>query len=444
MKFNKLWVSVIAVCCSLISTAYAQPREQDSDPYHLQLDERDFIALREFLKAKRKELEAQGLKGEVTMVGDVRFEWRHLKERKGDHNIRGRSVKQSIREYGRAISCNDFDVQLNLLFSYETKRSWATAEVRFDNGAGVGENSVGCIRDPRAYNGSGECNKVCLRAAYIGYNVYQSADSRFDIEIGRRNLYRIFDSEIQFDSRTDGILLYFDHTLKNHQKIYWQLYGFVVDETVNHFAWITEFGALDIGGRGLDFKYSLIDWRLYGRNRCDIRDPAGFKFLNSQFLLAYNFDPEWVGNRLKLYGAFLINHDGQKRRAFLGYDKNGHLRLGKHFPRKNLGWYAGFLLGEVISEGDWSVQIEYEVVQAFCMPEGDQNGIGRGNVLDQSITGLHRSGNTNFRGWWLEALYAITDELVINASIQWSKQDTRKIGGRHSYSQVRLETIYAF
>ncbi|MCE5315767.1 MAG: hypothetical protein LLG04_00190, partial [Parachlamydia sp.] len=85
-----------------------------------------------------------------------------------------------------------------------------------------------------------------------------------------------------------------------------------------------------------------------------------------------------------------------------------------------------------------------QVVQAFAIPDGDVSGIGRGNVLDESVTGFTARGNTNFEGWRFEGLYAITDNLTLDTIIEFSREYDKKIGGTHRYSKLELETIYAF
>ena len=135
----------------------------------------------------------------------------------------------------------------------------------------------------------------------------------------------------------------------------------------------------------------------------------------------------------KFYGAFLINHDVHKGRD------GGH-----HNHRQNLGWYAGFCLGEVVGEGDWAIDIRYEVVQLNCMPDNDVSGIGRGNTLDESVTSRAHRGNTNYKGYRLEGLYAITDNLSIDSILQWSRAYKNSIGGKHHFSEFRVEAIYAF
>jgi hypothetical protein len=106
---------------------------------------------------------------------------------------------------------------------------------------------------------------------------------------------------------------------------------------------------------------------------------------------------------------------------------------------------VGALVGEVVKEGDWSFEIRYEYVQAFAMPDEDCSGICNGNVRNTSITQRGTSrGNTNYKGWRFEGLYALTDNITLDSQLEWSHVVDGHIGGSHDYSKFELEAIYAF
>jgi hypothetical protein len=285
-------------------------------------------------------------------------------------------------------------------------------------------------------------------------------------------LYYVFDSRVQFLSRLDGIVFTYEANSEAVRKYYAKLAGFVVDERVNHYAWATEVGAIGIMDTGFDLKYSFIDWMPHARGRCGkiickddhipfvfknkakfIHDPLAFQFYVSQWTAAYTFDPElFCGVPVRAYGAFLMNHGRKYARVYKGTNvvvtpENTKVYRLKDEPttkiKANLGWYVGVLVGEVEKEGDWSVEAQYQYVEALCMPEMDEAGISRGNVLNESFTHTGR-GFTNYKGWKVEALYAITNELTLDAIVEASRQANRRLGGRHRYSKVELEAIYAF
>jgi len=427
---------------------------QDRSKYQQELNDRDWDALRDFLQSKREsEVEKEGSDCGLTISGDVRTEWRHLTE----SGINNDGVYASLRG-GNAlkkdipVSRNDFDIEANLRFDYICERSWAVLQLGYDNSAGVDDNEHPCKCtedksgkcsgcDPSGYHGSGSCDSLCLKKAYFGVNVYKCHDARIDIELGRRNLYNVFDSQIEFLSRFDGILFKYQNSFCKTDW-YWNTAGFVVDERVNHFAWVTEVGFLDINDYHIDLKYSFIDWRKNGKNRCGERNPRGFNFLVSQWTTAYHIDKKVYGMPVKLYAAYLRNHSNVNIVLPVNpIDSCGEKRTVKGQPN---GWYVGATAGEVRKEGDYAFTIQYEWVGATAMPDDDASGIGTGNVLNNSFTENGRSGNTNYKGLTLEFLYALTDNLSIDSILEFSKQIKKSIGGRHNYSKFELEAIYAF
>lgn len=447
---RKYLLPILLVFGLASSAGFAQQRNiQDRDRFSEELNERDFDALREFLKTKRAD-DLKSKAQDFTISGDVRSEWRHLTEtiEVNDRKVSLRGNNEHVTllgvfrnpddRIGAPISKNDFDIEFNLRIDYATERTWAVAHVQYDDSAGVDDNRKVCAVDPRGYHGSGVCDDLCLRKAYFGVNVLKCGKTTLDVEIGRRNLYNVFDSRVQFLSRFDGIVFKYRTTCPNLGDWYWYLGALVVDERVNHFAYVTEIGFLNMYDSGVDFKYSLIDWQKRGINRCFKHNPDGFKFVNSQFTLFYHFKAELLSAEGVLYGAYLINHAGHRRRFY----KHGHRESATN---QNKAWYVGTLIGEVEKEGDWSFEIRYEYVQAFAMPDDDASGICNGNVLNTSITQRGTSrGNTNYKGWRFEGLYALTDNITLDAQLEWSHVVDPHIGGQHDYSKLELEAIYAF
>lgn len=326
-----------------------------------ELNERDFDLLRQYINSKRC-LDLEEKSYNLTISGDVRTEWRYLSESLCHRSLRGGGGRDFL---GIPFGHNVFDVELNLRFDYISENAWAVAHLLFDNSAGVdcglpcrcgarkqrrredcdGErdwNEVERLQqeddregicicrhrypkrlgrflrccDPNGWQGSGTRGEVNLRKAYLGFNLYDDCGMRFDVEIGRRNLYNVFDSKVQFLSRFDGLLLKYNYYCfcgDSSLYLYWG--GFVVDERVNHYAWITELGWLNICDWCLDLRYSYIDWTKSGRNRCGIRNPLGFDFRNSQFTFGYHFTTPYLESPAKFYGAFLTNHDACKHRV---------------------------------------------------------------------------------------------------------------------------------
>ena len=405
------------------------------------LDENDFDAVVEFIQSKRT-ISLQEKACNLAISGDVRVEWANFNEkvqgiqRRGGHATDcsgsvppGNGVQGTLD--GQRISRSDFDVELNLHFDYKCDRTWAVAQLQFDNSMGVQElnkwpiateEEIEKIRlngatacntvNPNGPYGSGTCSDVCLRKAYIGYNLCTDGCSRFDVELGRRRFYDVFDSRIEFNAQFDGVLFRYATQMDCCSDAYVNFAGFVIDERSNHFGWVVEAGLLNIADTGFDFKYSYIDWLKKGENRGFVSSPAGWQFQVHQFLGYYHFDPEILCMPAKLYGAFLFNGHAQK------YDAT-------NFKRRNNAWYVGAQFGEVCREGDWSVDINYQYVQAQAIPDPDVSGIGRGNVLKETLSqwvglgqanAINAKGNANYKGWKIEGFYVLTDDLSIDAS----------------------------
>ena len=417
MKLLKYLIPFLIVGFT-INKANAQRIGQET-AFERELRTRDDQPLREFVESKEN-IDVREKSKNLEISGDVRFEWRHVqekgialfrKEKEDDsygsyggeieerneerdfyeeyRNLRGGN---HVDQRGIPISVNDFDVEFNLKIKYVYKDAWAKAHLQFDNPAGIrgrnecfgetpvfnkeGSEVVGKIkRDNRfAIKGSGDAFAVNLKRAYIGYNVFADGAHRLDIEVGRQKLDDIFDSEVQFSSRFDGILLRFASAVEDAFDWYITGGAFVVDERVNHFSYATEIGFLDIWDTGLDVKYSFIDWSKHGKNRCFIYDPLGTQFQNSQVALTYTFSQCVWGKELpiELYGGFLVNHAARKT-------------VFTHRKKKNLAWYAGVYVGNVDKKGDWSFDIEYVGVQAQAVSEYDVGSIGRGNIFDEAL-----------------------------------------------------------
>lgn len=485
MKLAKQLIPFLMVAVMTATSAYAQVGQETR--FNRELNTRDDQAVKEFVESKEN-IDIKEKASNLEISGDVRFEWRTIQE-KGvvldsgsgyvssgpfDKDFRHLRGGNHVDSRGLPLSNNDFDVDFNLKFKYTFKKAWAMAHIEFDNPAGIkgrndcfGKfpvfNSDGSEVDDevrrdnrRTLKGSGEGNAITLKRAYIGYNVLADGKHRLDIEVGRRKLDDVFDSELQFTNRFDGILLKYATALGEVSDWYLDVAGFVIDERVNHFGYVFEFGFLNIYDTGLDIRYNFIDWTKEGSNRCFARNPIGTKFQNSEVTITYTINPVIFCKEtpVEFYGGFLINHAAP----------TSVFTRGK---RKNLGWYAGVYLGKVHKEGDWSIDVEYVVIQAQAVPDNDVGSIGRGNVLDENLfdvveTSPHqfsdlsssassvekgyvpRRGNTNFIGWRFEGLYAITDNLSLDICYEFSYEEDRHIGGRHYYQDFGIEALYAF
>ena len=286
-------------------------------------------------------------------------------------------------------------------------------------------------------------NKVRLEKAYLGGRIVPGDTFTMDAELGRRFLSNVFDSKVEFGSLFDGVLFRFSKAWPSIGDYYFNTGALLVDDKTNHYAYVAEMGGLRIANVGLNMKYSIIDWyKPYANPLNNLR----YKYLVSQFLTSYQFYPEWMGKKLiKFYGAGLMNH-------LAGGVTQTHGR------RQNLGWYAGLSLGLVKKQHDWAIDANYQWVQAQAIPEFDASGIGRGNTAGvgfytNNIDGDPGSGETtpatamgngNYKGFEIEGLYAITDNLTVLQNFKYSTTLNKNIGPNDRYKQYEMEFIYAF
>lgn len=476
MKFFKYTLLLLLTMGpGMVHLSAQDDQGQDTD-FERQLEDKEgnISPVRDFVESKEN-ISLVDKAQKLELSGDVRFKWRNRHEKsevifinpKTGHihekytSLRGGDAKDAAKV---PISCNNFNVEMNFKLKYTYGRSWFGSNVQYENSAGIKARNT-CvskrslddftiITDSReGCKGSGESGNVNLKRAYMGYNIYADGKHRLDIEVGRRKMDDIFDSEIEFSNRFDGVVLKYASAIDGISDWYYDIGVFVIDERVNNFGSAFEVGFLGIYDTGLDLKYSLINWIGNGRTRClddhehEIRYPLGYQFKISQFLFDYHFEPSFTSHRkAEFYGAFLINHAAKKRCV----TRN---------KLQNMGGYIGLYFGEVEDSGDWSLDIMYAIVQAQAIPECDVGGIGRGNLQDENLTDIVSikdkngtvvdvivagRGNTNYKGWKFEFLYGITDELSVDILYQFSHAADSKIGGRHYFEEFKLESIYAF
>lgn len=512
MKQLKAWLSITLTLCSALTCYPLHARgetrlERVADHLGDEAEEEQLVQDQN-LDPVAPAVEEKAKEPVLSINGDVRAEWQYITEYgvssptfaaefgpftsdQVPTHPRTETIRPSIPQCGGARTCrgplaaNDFDIDLNLYFEFRTPCCWAVSHIEFDNDGGVRGSRKICglnnCKKPKAccapcgqatppadgtaldccnrvnYNpcdvidcqapvGSGDFEAIALRKAFFGYNICTKGSTRLDLEVGRRRLFDVFDSRIQFLSQFDGMTLRYV-TQVGDTDFYWNLAGFVVNEHINHLACATEFGFLNIRDTGLDLKYSIIDWYKPGDNECCLEKSDGWRFINSQVTAGYRFNRDYFPVRVKLYGAVLYNHAARAR--FYTDDK-------KH----PWGGYAGILIGEVVEQGDWSIDMNVQYVSAQAVADADVSGMGRGNIRNETLTMAaalrhftpeerkyatqNARGNANYKGFKIEGLYALTDYLSIDAQYIHSEAANARIGGRHSYNKFKIEGIFAF
>ncbi len=426
--------SVFAFIFLLGAPLYLQSDEEVSAPVaeepvvqgDVQFDEKrdpdvdDMEALRRWIRDKRF-ITVKEIGGDLSISGEVRAEFQDTNE-----------VKEGIRQRGKGGAVNKpqyaWDIEVNIMIDYRTDRTWAAIKLEFDNDMGTA---------------SGTMNKIRLEKAYLGGRIIPGDTFVFDSEIGRRYLYNVFDSAMEFSALFDGVLLRFSKAWPSIGDFYVNAGALLVNDNTNHYAYVMEMGGLRIANVGLNMKYSIIDWYKPAAN---VLENLRYKFLVSQFLTYYQFYPEWLGKRLiKFYAAALVNHLAG------GVPQT-------HNTKQNWAWYAGFSIGLVRKQYDFAINANYQWCQAQTVPDFDNSGIGRGNAAKvgfytNNIDGNPNSGATtaatavgdgNFKGFEIEALYAFTDNLTVLQNFKYSNTLNKSIGPNLRYRQYEIEFIYAF
>lgn len=382
---------------------------------------RDFVESRGLIACRQK-------CGQLTIAGDARARYICTGEK-----VDG--IKQ--RGLGSAFDkpVNLFKSEFNLFMDYVDTRSWVSTKVKWSVVDGIDGGSV---------------TRPELDRAFIGYDIYECKEQDFYVEVGRSRLDYIFDSRVEFSSFFDGIHLYYTNEFPWVGTFVLHGGPFIVDSFTNHYAWVFETYVDEWADTGWIFKYSLIDWRRRRPTRYigDLDKPPGKfitnnprnRFLVSQMLFGYSRDVDCCRCKtLYLYGAVLANHDAKKSPT----TRNRY---------ENKAWYVGFTLGKLCKACDWSLDANYQYVQAQAVPEFDVAGIGHGNAagtpfsdaLIAHLPSREAVGFTNFKGVQVSLLYALTDALSLRTKGEWTRPIDKELGGNFTYKSFEFAVIYAF
>lgn len=423
-----------------IMTVAATASANSSNDSSNNINERDIEAVKNLVRSKRAIYLADKT-SHLALSGDVRFEYRHVTQKTKSYSEEGGWQKLRGGNSGECMSfgTNEFGVEFNLYLDYTTDRTWAGVHLEFDNEAGS-TSDCGC----EGNCGSGACDALCLREAYFGYNIFEDGESRLDIEMGRRDMYHLFDSRVQFQNRFDGVWMTYSNSFKDITDFYVRGGAFVIDSVVDNYGWAAELGFTDIMNVGLDIKYSLVDYSR-GTDRCgqNANDNSecvwSWHFLNSQLSAAYHFDPEMIGVDMTLYGAVIYNHLARR------------LEIEGESHRGRWAWYLGMMFGGgVKAEGDWSVDANLQYVGAQSVPTFGVSGVGKGNLVGGCAVlpgeeGSIVDGQANYYGFAVEGAYAITDNITVEGEIEYSNllEDWGTNAGNR-YRKYEVKFIYAF
>ncbi|MFA5250042.1 MAG: hypothetical protein WC371_01365 [Parachlamydiales bacterium] len=413
--FFRFWFFLIGIFSFLFFPLIAEDLGHDSDEG--KQEDSDMEALRRWIRDKRM-VTVKEIGGDLSLSGEVRVEMQAASEKKAGVQQRG---------WGGATSVplTAFDCEVNVMLDYRSDRTWGSIKLEYDNDMG----QVG-----------GTTNKIALEKAYLGGRIVDGDTFTFDLEMGRRGLNNVFDSKIEFGSLFDGMLLKFSKASEAVGNFYWNAGALLVNDYFYHFGYVTEMGLLNIRNTGIYTKLSLIDWK---KKYSAQRKTDSFKFLISQWIVGYQHEVSKYHKLLKVYMAGLWNSLAKRR------------KLTRH-TKANCGCYFGVSVGEVRKTGDWAIDANYQIVAAQAIPDFDVSGIKRGNAagIAFNTTGKYGAGvNTtpetcvgsgNYKGWQVEALYAVTGNFTILNNFQKSSSLRKKIGPKMRFFQYEIEFIYAF
>jgi len=440
-KIPRYMIAIFAMVFPFFGQLTAQIAAVDVSEAH-DPDDQDMEALKRWIMDKRF-ITMKELSGDLSLSGEVRTEFQAVSE--VVNGVQQKSYPSLPPNNVGAKPMYGWDAEFNLMLDYRTERTWAAVKVEFDNNMGQASSSF---------------SNISLEKAYAGGRIVAGDTFIMDAELGRRYMFIPFESKIEFASILDGLLLRFNKAFESVGNFYFNGALFIVNDISNHYGWVGEFGALKIGNTGLNLKYSLIDWHRPG-GETKIGDTSlktalldqRYRFLVSQFLVYYQLYPEWIGKKLiKPYIAGLMNHLALSSKIV-----DGQQIIPTGNRKQNLGAYIGVSIGTAKKQGDWALDANYQWVQQQAVPDFDCLGIGRGNTArvgtytpnidgssDTPTTQATAVGNTNFQGFEIEAMYALTDNLVVQQNFKYSHNLTDTIGPTITFKQYEMEFIFAF
>ncbi|HEY5259002.1 MAG TPA: hypothetical protein VIJ46_00010 [Rhabdochlamydiaceae bacterium] len=393
-------------------------------------NDRDDV-LREWVNTKRQ-ITVKELGGALSITGEVHGEMQSFNEKRNGIRQRGPGGELGIAEYV-------YDAEVSMLFDYRADRTWSAVKIKYDNDAGTI---------------SGRTDAIKLDRAYLGARLRDADTFTVDLEIGRRSLGNIFDSKVEFSSLFDGILLKYDLASEKAGDFYAHAGVFLVNERRSQYAYVAELGMMRIANSNFYTKYSIIDW--------DTKDDTNightfaktyknnFEFVISQLIFGYRWTPVKFKKTVEFYLAGVYNHAAHKK-------TENNITNGK---RANAATYAGFTMGELKKKNDWSLDVNYQVVQAQAVADYDSSGIGLGNSLGSGFywvlnpspgpgsgpfipaTRKTAEGNVNFRGYMITLQYLITNNLNLFQTFSQSITLDTNIGPFRQYKMYELDMIY--
>lgn len=382
------------------------------------LSDEEVRSIREWISTKRQ-VTVNEIGGNMSISGEVSTEFQATNER-----IDG--VKQRGSGGATDEPARNYDIGFKLIFDYRTDRTWANGTLKFKNKAGMF---------------GGTTNKIKLEKAFWGARLLQEGSTTLDLEVGRKPLYTVYASKVQFASLLDGFIFNLTHGFEKAGTVYVVPSVFFIDAKKDHIGLAGEVGFLEIMDTGFYTKYSVIDWDT--KHSYEPAVQRRFEFIVSQFTLGYSFVSKSWDKKINIYAAGLYNHRA-KARELTGWRREAY------------GAYAGFSIGTARKKGDWAFDINYQLLAAQVVPSFDVFGIGIGNAADKGFyfnkegsdnvatTQKTARGNTNWQGFGLNLVYLLTNNLALKQEYKQSITLQSDIGPFRRFKQYELKFVYGF
>ncbi|MFY7843397.1 MAG: hypothetical protein ACOVOR_05230 [Rhabdochlamydiaceae bacterium] len=410
-KFSKIFLTIYLLSFSFL---FSDTIDNSSDRSQSDID-----ALKEWVNSRRQ-IKIKEMGGTLSIGGEVRAEL-----------LSGREFKNGVKQRGvggiSGLPKNVYDIEVNLMLDYRSERSWSGIKLEFDNDAGI-------------YNGS--LNKMKVEKAIIGYRLVDSDIYTVDLELGRRKMSSMVESKIMYSSFYDGFWLKWDRSYEKLGDLYAHGGYFIVDEKAHHYSYLFELGLLNLANTGFYTQYSLIDW--HTKTYDDHIKREVFNFVVSHLTTGYKFTPKKLNKLVNLYLGGCFNHNAKK------------IDLSQN-TRSNGAGYLGLSVGQLSKKGDWSLDINYQIVQAQAIPDFDNMCVGSGGNATDSGFYLKKiremkerqipseaAGNGNCRGFQITFEYLLRDNLNIQQQWQQSITLNDHLGPFRKFNQYEIELVLSF
>lgn len=341
-----------------------------------------------------------------TIGGQISAKWKNIHETRGSQDQLGPGTGQSNNQYS---------IDTEIQFAYFFRQAFGDTRLSFRNSGGTF---------------SGSSNAIELNRAYIGYHFITQGPHTLDVNVGRRDTRKLYNSMLMFKTRADGITGFVNYIWKNIVE-YQATMGLYTSNPGSF--WVARGRLFNIANLGFYFDYDYVWWAKNkpNRNTSNIQTKYGV----SQFLVGWERKLSWLPSNLQFFAALLYNNRATRHPIL----KNQVL---------NVGGYAGAQYGTIKKKGDFSIQGQLQFCQLQAVPPWDMSGIGLGNTARSSFyrarTPEQLNDNTNFKGWEIKLNYALTDKVTLTSNFQRSVNLSDSVGLPASYTNFSLATAYSF